>query len=198
MLSSLSRLFGMRFAAGGAAFLLFIGLQIPRTAHALRIDADFVNLADVVPGQDLWQGSYRLSLGTFATNEGFTIYFDPLAYANLSAPLPPTPLGWDVLSIQPDPILSAPGFLDGLALVNNPTLTQPFSVNFVWHGTGQPGTQNFETYTLNGGFRITGTGQTVVSMVPEVGNGFGTGFALVAVAAFSALRRPSGLRRKAV
>ncbi len=165
-----------------ACLFLSCGL-IPQAAHALRIDADFVNLADTTPGQDLWQGTYRLSLGTFANNEGFTVLFDPLLYTSLSTPLLPTPPGWNVLTVQPDVALSAPGFFDGLAQTNNPTLSQPFNLSFVWKGTSPPSLQPFETYTLNGGFRITATG--VTTTVPEVGFGFGLGWLLTAFAAVS-------------
>ena len=165
-------------------------------AHALSINANLINLADSIAGQDLWNASFTLSSGVFQASEGFTIYFNSVDYANISTPLLPIPAGWDVLSIQPDPLLSAPGFVDGLALVNTPTLAQPFSVDFVWRGAGEPGPQPFETYSLVGGFRTTGSGQTV-TVVPEIGFGLGTGWALAVVAALSALRRPSALRRKA-
>ena len=192
MLVPFSRFHKRCLAITSSSLLLF---SLP-DAEALSINANLTNLADTVVGQDLWNASFTLSSGVFQADEGFTIYFNPLDYSDLSAPLLPIPAGWDVLSIQPDPLLSAPGFLDGLALVNNPTLTQPFSVNFIWHGANTPGTQPFETYSQVGAFRITGTGQT--SMVPEVGYGFGTGWAVLAAVALSALRRPSGLRRKAV
>ena len=178
-----------------AAPLLLLSVAIPQDARGLAINANLTNLADPVAGQDLWNASFTLSSGVFQANQGFTIYFDSL-YSDLSAPQSPIPAGWDVLSIQPDPILAAPGFLDGLALVNNPTLLQPFSVNFVWHGTVAPGPQRFETYKLTGGFAITDRGLTTT--VPEVGFGFGTGWAVFAAVALSALRRPSGFRRKAV
>ena len=189
MMFSLTWFLKKQRPAWSAASLFVFGSLIPQAAHALlRIDADFVNLTDVVPGQDLWQGTYRLSLQSFATNEGFTVLFDPLLYANLSTPLLPTPPGWDVLTVQPDVALSAPGFLDGLAR-DNPTLSQPFNLRFVWKGTSPPSQQPFETYTLNGGFRITDTGLTTT--IPEVGFGFGTGWLLAAFAAASTGRRLS-------
>ena len=195
MLFSL-RYLNRRRPAWSALYLFVFGPLIPQVSHALRIDADFVNLADTVQGQDLWQENFHLSLGSFATNEGFTIYFAPILFTDISAPLAPIPAGWDVLSVQPDMVLSAPGFLDGLASVNNPILSQPFSVNFVWHGAGTPLTriQQFETYTLNGGFAITGSGQAVVSVIPEIGNGGTFGLALIAICALSAGRRRVGNR----
>jgi len=191
------RKFKMRLRTISSSSILLL-FALRQDAGALSIDANLTNLADTVAGQDLWNASFTLSSGVFQVDQGFTIYFDHLDYSDISAPLAPIPPGWDVLSIQPDPLLSAPGFLDGLALVNNPTLLQPFSVNFVWHGAGDPGTQPFETYSLAGGFAVTGSGQTTTGMIPEIGFGFGTGWALAAVAAFSALRRPSGFRRKMV
>lgn len=105
-----------------ATSLFLLSVAIPRDAQALSINANLTNLADSVLGQDLWNASFTLSSGVFQANEGFTIYFNSLDYSNISAPLLPVPPGWDVLSIQPDPPLSAPSFLDGLALVNSPTL----------------------------------------------------------------------------
>ena len=178
------------------ASVLLLTCSIPRSAQAaLVINADLTNLADVVLGQDLWQGSYSLSGASFLANEGFTVYFDSALYSGLSAPLPPVPPNWDVLTIQPDSILAAPGFLDGLALVNSPPLNQPFLLNFVWRGAGAPGTQPLETYSLAGGFHITGSGQTVVSAIPEVGFGFGTGIAVLTAVGLSGARGRHGRKR---
>ena len=171
MLIPLSR-FNLQCLAMASSSLLLFSLP---DAKALSINANLTNLADAVVGQDLWNASFTLSGGVFQANEGFTIYFNPLDYSNISPPLLPVPTGWDVLAIQPDPLLNAPGFLDGLALNNSPSLSQPFAVNFVWRGAGDPGSQPFETYRLTGGFTITGTGQTIVGagpVIPEPGTIF--------------------------
>ena len=173
-----------------AASLLFLFVALPRNAQALSINANLTDLVDTVAGQDIWNASFTLSSGVFQADEGFTIYFNPLDYSDLSAPLLPVPGGWDVLSIQPDPLLSAPGFLDGLSLINSPSLSLPFSVNFVWRGAGDPGPQPFETYRQTGGFTITGSGQTVVG-VPEPGTIF---WALGLFGVLSASPRRSPMR----
>lgn len=164
----------LRRSAGMAFFFVSCASSVPHARAALSVGAVLTDLADTVPGQDRWSVSYQLSGSSFLFNQGFTILFDPLLYANLSAPLAPIPTGWDVLSIQPDVGLSAPGYLDGLAQINNPLLTQPFGVEFRWLGSGNPGAQAFQTYSQVGQFQITGVGQTQARIgsqpiVPEPG-----------------------------
>ena len=197
-----SKFINRRLPARAAGFIFLAGMTATPAAFGLTINANLTDLPNSIVGQDLWQASYSLSSNTpFLTNEGFTVLFDPSLYANLSTPLLPTPPGWDVLSVQPDVALSAPGFLDGLALINTPTLSQPFNLNFVWKGSVPPTVQPFETYSLNGGFHITGSGQTIVGsgpIIPEIGFGFGTGWLLAAFAAVSRGRRlPRVTTRKA-
>ena len=72
---------------------------------------------------------------------------------------------WNVLSAQPDLVLRQPGFYDAQAQRNSPSLVDPFSVTFVWLGSGAPGGQPFEIYNAN--FSTLFIGQTVV--VPEPG-----------------------------
>ena len=156
-----------RLPAWVGSLVLLLPFAIPHEARAaVIITADLADVADIVPGQDLWNASFALSNGTFQMNQGFTVFFDPALYRDLSAPLAPLPPGWDVLTIQPNVLLSAPGFVDGLALENNPTLLEPFSLNFTWLGPGLPGSQPFEIYSQAGTFQIMQTGETVI---PEPG-----------------------------
>lgn len=77
--------------------------------------------------------------------EEFTVYFAPDRYSNLVAG--PTP-GWDMLVVQPDPLIPDDGFYDGLVL--SPVGIVPgasqagFAVTFKYLGTGSPGAQPFE------------------------------------------------------
>jgi hypothetical protein len=59
---------------------------------------------------------------------------------------PPPNADWDTLALQPDPGLPADGLYDALALVNNASLADAFVVDFIWRGTGTPGTQRFEIF----------------------------------------------------
>lgn len=113
--------------------------------------------------KDLWQVSYQVSGKAFSAGEGFTIYFPATHYSDLALQSGPT--GWDVLTIQPNPYVGTvefPGFLDALALVDDPPLSDPFVIRFHWMGGGVPGPQDFQTYSLAGSFQITGTGNVAV------------------------------------
>lgn len=96
-------------------------------------------------GGATWQYDYFLGAGTaFLTQQGFQIYFDG-DYSNLLL-LPPTPVDWDVLVTQWDPMLSSGGTCDAMATADNPLFTGPFSVSFTWLGAGAPGSQPFAIY----------------------------------------------------
>jgi VPDSG-CTERM motif len=156
-----------------ASIVILLGAAIAHPAKAIMITADFTNLADTLPGQDTWRASYTISGTTFSANQGFSIFFDSSLYSNLSAPVLPVSPTWDALSVQPDVLLSAPGFLDGLALVNSPDLSLPFVLDFSWLGSALPGSQSFEIYDQNSQFQVIGSGQTVVGSI-DPGDGGGT------------------------
>jgi len=144
-------------AASGLAF---------GTAHGAVVSSLFTDLPDTTPGRDLWQASYAVSGLTFTAGQGFTLYYAYHQYSDLTSVVPPDHPGWDLLVIQPDLGLPDDGFFDGLALVNDPGLSNPFVLNFVWlGGAGGPGQQPFEIYDLTGGFAIIESGTTVP--VPE-------------------------------
>src|SRR5262249_20287735 len=91
-----------------AAALSFATLfAAPVTATTVTYQA--IDLADTVPGQDLWQYRYTVTDQTFLANQGFTVYFDPQLYTLLEDPAPPVNGDWDILVAQPD----APGMLQG-------------------------------------------------------------------------------------
>ena len=155
--------------------LLLMSSVVVRAQGTLLYDV--VDLVDVTPGQDLWEYTYYLSGFTFQTNQGFSIFFDYQSYANLTNARPSLNAAWSVLAVQPDVLLRADGYLDGLALVNGPAYAGPFQVVVTWRGQGTPGAQPF--YTYNSNFTPTFTGSTTV--VPEPGSIFLTslGFLLL-------------------
>ncbi len=124
-----------------------------------------VDLADVVVGQDLWEYDYALSGTGLLSGQGLTIFFDYQNYKLLQNPPPPV-AGWDLLSVQPDTLLTSAGFFDALSSNNVANLSGVnFSIKFVWMGTGTPGAQPFYFYdSTNIGTPIF-SGQT--SSVPE-------------------------------
>jgi len=86
-------------------------------------------------------------------------------FDDLETPPPPVNADWSVLSIQPDFILQQPGYYDGLAQRNNPSLGDAFEVTFIWRGQGLPSAQSFDIHDVN--FAILASGQTLT--VPEPG-----------------------------
>ena len=118
------------------------------TARATTITYEATDLADITPGEDLWQYRYLVSGVTFPLGSGFDIFF-PLANGFLAGDLTNTPspnADWDTIALQPDPGLLDDGRYDALALVNNASLADAFVMDFVWRGTGAPGSQRFEIF----------------------------------------------------
>ena len=74
---------------------------------------------------------------------------------------------WDILVLQPDTFLPDNGVYDALALINNPSLLDTFSLSFVWLGTGTPGSQSFELYDNTFNVIETGVTRTNGTNVPE-------------------------------
>jgi len=141
-----------------AIALLFISTPQVQAQGSVRYEA--VDLADVDVGEDLWEYSYYFSGYDFGAGQGFSIYFEPQLYKSLQNPRPSSSLDWNMIVVQPDVLLSAAGFLDGLALVNQPPTGAPFQVSFVWLGQGAPGEQPFEIYDVN--FQTLSSGASVV------------------------------------
>lgn len=114
----------------------------PSGAGATTIEYQATHL-----GGNLWQYDYVITGGTFDAQQGFAVSFDGSLYEDLQAVLP-SPLGWDVLLINPDTVLPSDGLYDALAQVDNPSFVGPFSVSFTWLGSAgaAPGSQAFEVY----------------------------------------------------
>ena len=93
-------------------------------------------------------------------------HLDPGATVHLEeSPTAPDP-AWDVITLQPDPLLPAEGLFDALALVDSPPVAMPFAVTFVWNSASPPGPQPFVVY--DPGFHTVESGMT---FVPEPGTG---------------------------
>ena len=136
-------------------------------SYATTISYQATDLADTTPGEDLWQYSYTISGYTFNQDYGFTVLFNYLHYSNLGDPPPFVNSDWDPIVLQPDPILMADGTYDALALVDNASLVDPFTVSFVWLGSGTPGFQPFQVY--NPDFETIESGRTTsgAAAIPE-------------------------------
>ena len=126
-----------------AALLFAVSLGRPASANAAAIiEFTTLDLLDSFPGEDLWQYEYTVSGFTFGVDQGFSVYFDPILYSDLVAgSVPPD---WDILTIQPDPVLEDDGSYGALATVNVASLANPFVVTFEWlGGASGPGKQPF-------------------------------------------------------
>lgn len=147
----------------GLAAMLLISSAFTSSSPAALITFAASNLADITPGQDLWEYTYRVSLANFGAGEGFTVNFNRSLYTLLQSPPPVVNADWDALTIQPDLALHSDGFYDALALRNAPSLANPFIVRFVWLGSGVPGAQPFTVHDQN--FSVISQGQT--APIPE-------------------------------
>lgn len=137
------------------------GLLLSSSASAVTIEY----VAQEIGGGS-WRYSYYLSNVTFNQYQGFQIYFDFNLYSNID-PFPAAPnADWAPISINPDTFLNIDGNYDAIALVNAPSLADPFVISFSWGGIGQPTAQNFSLYSCEDDFCSTGitfgqTGSTV-------------------------------------
>ena len=139
-------------------FVLMLAVLPLSSASAINISYNANDL-----GSGLWQFDYYVSGYNFDTDYGFQIIYDYGLYENI------TPISsssdWDVLAWDPDLIFGVPddGVYDALALVDNASLSSPFSVQFNWLGLGNPNGQYFEVYDSS--FAYADSGQT--APVPE-------------------------------
>lgn len=127
------------------------------------------DLGDVVVGEDLWAYRFFLSGFDFQAGEGLSVFFDYQLYEQLADGSVGLDAKWDVLTIQPDGLLQADGFLDALATGSHPALSAPFVVEFVWLGGGGSTPGALPYYTYDPGFQVVSSGTT--SLVPEPGVG---------------------------
>lgn len=164
---------------------------------ATTIEYRATDLTDLVVDEDLWRYEYRVSGRSFFVDLGFDVYF-PVAggfqFEDLGQALPAN-ADWDVFDLQPDAALPADGAYDALALVDAASLAGFFSIDFIWRGTGAPGSQPFEIFDAStpGAFSILEAGRTVPlrdgGQVPTPGS---LGLLLGGLAVMGALRRRPG------
>ena len=169
---------------------------VPAAAATIAFKA--TDLSDVNAGEDLWMYEFNVTGIAFAAGDGFSVYFDPSLYAGLESPPPPVSADWDLLTLQPDPALPADGIYDALALVNDASIGQPFTLSFIWLGGAgrSPAAQRFtiNRFDSTGGVSILEEGETVPATahpVPEPSTLF-----LLATGAVVALRRARHRKKK--
>lgn len=120
-----------------------------------------------------WEYSYYLSGLNFMQFGGFQIYFDYNFYSDLdNFPVAPN-TDWSPITFNPDPSLFINSLYDAIALVNNPSLTDPFVISFNWSGVDQPAAQGFSLYQCEDEFCSTGVtfGRTGTTVARNDGGG---------------------------
>ena len=121
---------------------------------------------------NLYQYNYFLSGYTFDANEQLDVRFDPTLYGALSNGVAPS--GFSVTLLQTNNPPGDYGDYTALAQINNPSTSGTFSVQFVYLGTGAPGSQPFflNQYNSDGFYQSTidagfTTSETTSSVAPE-------------------------------
>ena len=160
---------------------------LPTQCQALTIEYQAYNLADVETGKDLWRYTYQVSGYKFEEDEGFDIYFDQALYGALSNPKPDGGPQW-YAAVSSVIVPGLPQIFDAITVVDRPSLKTMFSVDFIWNGTGTPGSQPFDAFrtSSDGGIEVFASG---VTKVPEGGPGL-----LLAGLTFGAFAHPGLLR----
>ncbi len=178
-----------RAAAALCALILF---SFPSVGFATTILFQATDVADSIPGEDLWTYDYFVSGFGFDTDIGFSIEFDVGLYSQLEDPPPGVGSDWDIIAFQPDSLLPDAGLYDALALVDGASLALPFSISFVWLGAvgTTPGEQAFQINEFDGIGAFVGTLESGQTQVPEPST------ALLMMGGFSilAIRRRGTLR----
>ncbi|MCC7082794.1 MAG: PEP-CTERM sorting domain-containing protein [Burkholderiales bacterium] len=139
-----------------------IGLTFSLSASAaISVVFEVHDVADTRPGEDRWQYQYVVS-GAFQQFDELNVFFD----AGLASAILPgaAPNGdWTVSVAQPIAGIPADGIFTADAEVTDPSLAQPFVVDFVRVGSALPGAQAFEVLDEN--FDVKASG--ITSPVPE-------------------------------
>ena len=149
-------------------------------------------------GGNLHRYNYSISGYSFQQNQELAISFAPALYGTLSNGLASS--GFNLLLLQPNSPPGTSGVYSALALVNNPSLAGPFSVDFIFKGPGAPSTQPFliNQYDQSGTFVSTiGSGLTTPlggPAVPEPGSFSLGGVALLVSGVLWTVRRWSAGR----
>ena len=187
--------------------LLSIALTIfsPAISLAAPIFYTATDLVDEQSGSDLWRYEYFVANESGFALDSFNIIFDIDRYDfNLVAtPLGDevdaadytTPDGWEGIVFPDDPFLSEDGvfainqiFFDPLTEILATDAITGFSVDFIWRGSGSPGSQSFEAFSSADPFGLPVVeGMTQLRVPPiavsEPGTGILAGMGLLALIA---------------
>ena len=101
-----------------------------------------LSAAGVTPsGATLFRYTYSFTDITLQAGQEIDIRFDPARFGTLSNGVAGP--GFDLMLLQPNNPPGAFGDYSLFALINNPLLAGRFSVDFIYNGPGQPGSQPY-------------------------------------------------------
>jgi hypothetical protein len=178
----------MRTIKRSLSVLFLAGLMAVSLSAAPIIEFQVTTL-----GSNLFRYNFTLSGIDLMANQEIDIQFDPHIFAQLSNGVAGP--GFDLLLFQPNTPLGVHGDYSALALVNLPSITGPFSVNFtLLTGAVLPTSQPFFIFDdsffpaktlVSGSTTAVSTGP----VVPEPGGFWLCGLALLVVAGGCRVRR---------
>ena len=184
----------MRRSASGALFrLLGLASLVALSAPAAIITFS-TSLIDNSGPNPIYRYTYNLTGAQITTNQEIDIRFNASQYGTLSNGQPSSNPNFSLLLFQPNTPPGAFGDYSLVALVTSPSMVGTFTVDFVWLGSGTPGSQPFFINQLDslGGFVSQLESGTTQSSVPEPSTLLIGGTALVALG----LLRQSRQRRR--
>lgn len=158
----------MRSLLARCAFSIAMGSGLAATApaHAASVTFVAVDLADVTPGEDLWQYGYVIR-GPLDPFYAVNLLFSPTDYRGLTLDEVSDPGSIDVVLTEPDPGLPADGQGTATALLAlSGTDTAGLKISFIWTGAGTPGSQTFQV--LDDLFNVVQIGVTTPPAPPGV------------------------------
>jgi hypothetical protein len=135
---------------GQATLVLVALLGFSCAVASPSAKADGVQYQATQVSGDSWQYTYTLTGTPLGAYQAFTVFFDPTLTSNLvdtsmdaTDPASLAAENWLSFSIPFDPSLNSDGFYSALALINDDSMTEAFTITFDYSGLGQPGSQMF-------------------------------------------------------
>ena len=151
----------MRWSCSKALLCLTMGMAAV-AANAGGLTFTQSDIADVMPGEDLWQNTYSFT-GALEAFGGLTLIYSPAAYGTLDVPSAPPELSG--LTTQPDVGLGTDGLVTLTSSAIQPSsYTASFVVSYVKLGA----LGNSHPYEVfDGNFNVVGGGTATLAAVPE-------------------------------
>jgi hypothetical protein len=132
---------------------------------ASSLTAGVINFQVSNLGLNSYRYTYVLTGSAFLTNQELDIQFDPALYSALSNGIAGS--GFNLILLQPNNPPGLFGDYSVLALIDNPSLAGPFSVDFTFLGPGQPGAQPYSFNQLDANHKIVRTIESGTTGIPE-------------------------------